>query len=262
MRLSFAGVRPSVSIPPGGINIGTAADNDVCLDARGLLPHHLKITNDQRGLLLTVSGPNTLLNGRRVREKAILRLGDQIRAGEVDMFICEGKNERPTPPPESHEDERSTVQRKVAKACLRGVSGDFQGKVVPLIGVITIGRSRRCDVTLESPQLSRMHASVEATSSGIYLRDLGSSNGTFVNGNRTRDTELNPGDQIAFDTQRFVVEAPGFKAEKSTHHEVHTPAEAFKAPKTGNLKERLIIGACVVVSAALLLVLGLRFNWF
>jgi len=50
---------------------------------------------------------------------------------------------------------------------------------------------------------------VEATPAGIWLRDLGSANGTYVNGVQVRDAVLFTGDQLAFDRNRFLIEAPG-----------------------------------------------------
>ena len=60
--------------------------------------------------------------------------------------------------------------------------------------------------------MSRRHAIIENSGDGIYLRDLGSANGTFVNGVQVRDAVLHPDDQIAFDRNRFLLEAPGLPA--------------------------------------------------
>lgn len=95
------------------------------------------------------------------------------------------------------------------KAVLRGVSGTYFGKVIPVSGRLTIGRGNDCDLVLDEPEMSRRHAMVEATPAGIWLRDLGSSNGTYVNGVQVRDAVLFTGDQLAFDRNRFLIEAPG-----------------------------------------------------
>jgi len=91
---------------------------------------------------------------------------------------------------------------------LRGVSGSYFGKIVPVRGRLVIGRGSDCDLVLDEAEMSRRHAVIENSGDGIYLRDLGSANGTFVNGVQVRDAILHPDDQIAFDTNRFLLEAP------------------------------------------------------
>jgi predicted component of type VI protein secretion system len=95
------------------------------------------------------------------------------------------------------------------RAVLRGVSGPYFGKVIPIHGRLEIGRGPECGLVLDEPEMSRRHAMIEVSTHEIYLRDLGSANGTFVNGVQVRDAVLYPGDQIAFDRNRFLVEAPG-----------------------------------------------------
>jgi pSer/pThr/pTyr-binding forkhead associated (FHA) protein len=61
---------------------------------------------------------------------------------------------------------------------------------------VLIGRSRRCDLSLRSPDASRRHAEIVLAASGWLVRDLGSTNGTFVNGQRATERLLRPGDRI------------------------------------------------------------------
>lgn len=62
---------------------------------------------------------------------------------------------------------------------------------------ITIGRVDECDVVITSPGVSRQHVRIERRGGGLVLTDLGSSNGTYVNGQRIGEpTELFNGDQI------------------------------------------------------------------
>ena len=68
---------------------------------------------------------------------------------------------------------------------------------------------------------------IEVTSSEIFLRDLGSANGTFVNGVQVRDAVLHPGDQLAFDRNRFLLEAPGMPVRRE---DAQTPTPP-SAPK-------------------------------
>ena len=60
----------------------------------------------------------------------------------------------------------------------------------------TIGRSSSCDVVIDEPELSRRHAEVSVRGSQCTIRDLGSLNGTMVNGRRVREAVLAAGDTI------------------------------------------------------------------
>lgn len=62
---------------------------------------------------------------------------------------------------------------------------------------IVFGRLPECDVRLESPGVSREHAELERTRAGWRLRDLGSRNGTLLNGDKIDDAPLAEGDTIA-----------------------------------------------------------------
>lgn len=63
---------------------------------------------------------------------------------------------------------------------------------------MTIGRSVDCDIVLPKRQVSRYHARIERDDSGYLLRDLGSKNGTYVNGQEVRGDpyRLKDGDEI------------------------------------------------------------------
>ncbi|MGE0708319.1 MAG: protein kinase [Planctomycetota bacterium] len=63
-------------------------------------------------------------------------------------------------------------------------------------GQVVIGRSRECDLHVNSPRLSRKHCIVGFGDRGLTLTDQGSSNGTFVNGHRVEQVLLRPGDII------------------------------------------------------------------
>jgi hypothetical protein len=63
--------------------------------------------------------------------------------------------------------------------------------------VVTIGRGADCDITLPERQVSRHHARIERRSRGYFLIDLGSKNGTFVNGKEINQPHsLQDGDEV------------------------------------------------------------------
>jgi hypothetical protein len=63
---------------------------------------------------------------------------------------------------------------------------------------VIIGRGSDCDIVLPRRQISRQHAQIERENGGYLLRDLGSKNGTYVNGQEVGDTpyRLKDGDEI------------------------------------------------------------------
>jgi pSer/pThr/pTyr-binding forkhead associated (FHA) protein len=73
---------------------------------------------------------------------------------------------------------------------------------------VLIGRGDDCDVRLASHFVSRHHAEAWVEQDTLYLRDLGSRNGTVVNGAPIRRaTGLEYGDIVSFGTESFVVRA-------------------------------------------------------
>ena len=80
---------------------------------------------------------------------------------------------------------------------------------IPLKGpTMTIGRDPQCDLHLDNRALSRRHAQIEKRGAAIWVRDLESQNGTFVNGARIADPQaLNGGDRI--EVGRYEVRIDG-----------------------------------------------------
>jgi hypothetical protein len=66
-----------------------------------------------------------------------------------------------------------------------------------------IGRSRRCDLVIEDPNVSRRHAELQLRSPDWYVVDLGSTNGVAVNGRKVSSARLAPGDELALGTVRL-----------------------------------------------------------
>lgn len=70
---------------------------------------------------------------------------------------------------------------------------------------LTIGRSRDNSIVLDDMLVSRQHVRITADSDGLVLEDLGSRNGTYVNGRRVERTHLSEGDRIGIGAATFEV---------------------------------------------------------
>jgi adenylate cyclase len=78
-------------------------------------------------------------------------------------------------------------------------------KILPVAGPLTIGRAPDNAIVLRDPRVSGHHASIEPFADGWLVRDLCSSNGTFVNGARRESQVLAEGDEVALGSSRLAV---------------------------------------------------------
>lgn len=78
---------------------------------------------------------------------------------------------------------------------------------------VVIGRSPYCSLVLEQDTLSRLHATVQMVGEDVELSDLGSSNGTFLNGERVgAPVKVRPGDEIRLGSVRVSIEVATARA--------------------------------------------------
>jgi hypothetical protein len=90
----------------------------------------------------------------------------------------------------------------MANWVLKFISGKYQGGEFPLEEGVTygVGRANDSDMVLVEDMVSRNHAQILVVNDVPILEDLGSTNGSFVNGERVKKVELKDGDRILFGT--------------------------------------------------------------
>lgn len=94
--------------------------------------------------------------------------------------------------------------------------------------ITLVGRKRGlCDIVIDHTSVSKVHCALARTDGLLFLRDLGSTNGTRVNGQRVTRGALLPGDELCIANAKFRVHlGPG---DPGVGH--HEQTEAFRPPR-------------------------------
>jgi pSer/pThr/pTyr-binding forkhead associated (FHA) protein len=177
--------RPPILLAPGRLTIGRSAVNDVVVDNIMVSRTHAHLECSAGSCTVEDLGSanGTFVNGRRV-SRAALAPGDRLRLGDVELVYQAGSGVIGTPPPAAwleHGGRRYTLSPAGA----------------------ALGRSHESDVVLADERASRQHARIELQGDEWVIKDLGSANGTFVNGERIRVRPLRPGDEIVIGDTRL-----------------------------------------------------------
>jgi pSer/pThr/pTyr-binding forkhead associated (FHA) protein len=100
---------------------------------------------------------------------------------------------------------------------------------------VTVGSHPDADIVIASDRtVSRLHAVLERFAAGWVIRDLGSANGTFVNGERLAgDRSLRPGDEVRVGRTRLVL--------RDSSSSTHPPTERAEAPPSLTARERDVL---------------------
>lgn len=197
---------PEVRLEAPGKTIGKGGVNDIVIDEDGVNGFHadLKVDGDTVLISDVNTETGTLVNGQKISEAMPLAAGDTITIGGVDLEVGE-------------EDANDTAAKTLVLSgtalaeigaggwSLIADSGPEKGQRIPISDRTEIGRALECDISILEPALSRKHAELEPLDDGLLLRDLGSVNGTFVNGEKIDEVRLKDQDVLQFGKIRFIV---------------------------------------------------------
>lgn len=214
MRLVFPGRdHPDANLLSGQYRLGISDECEIRVRGADWLPHHATLSVDpQRGLWLNLEKGATPVhvNARPIRECAMLRAGDIVSMGRVQFCVLlEDDPSTPLLPPRRRTPMEGAARIAASRAVLRGVAGWSHGHTFALTSDLLIGSAADADIRIESTDVAPHHARVELHGDRIVLRAEAPGNRLKVNGMLVENAILHPGDQIAIDPHRFVIEAPG-----------------------------------------------------
>lgn len=129
---------------------------------------------------------------------------------------------------------------------LQAITGEFTGQEINVERNMLVGRHQDAEILLQSTDISRKHAALLFRNDHIWVKDLKSTNGTFVNGERVeqeQEIELHDGDMLQFASFMFMILAPErYKAHlpeidvepvTTVPHDQGMPSIAERAAETG-----------------------------
>ena len=107
------------------------------------------------------------------------------------------------------------------------LTGNRVGEEIVVVDEAILGRLAACDLHIEDKLASRRHAKVRVGPDGVYLEDLGSSNGTRLHDERIREARLEDGDEFEIGHTRIRVRL------ESTHVDPAPEAAAYPGTAAG-----------------------------
>lgn len=190
--------------------IGSDTSSDVIIDIEELRPRHAKLLTDPQGAFIEpLEGAPVTVNGDRVEQRTQLQDGDWLSLGG------------------------SPFQIRLSGAAVEPQSTTSPGPTTAGESLV-FGRIPQCDVHIDSPLVSREHALLKFFDHSGSLQDLGSTNGTFVNGKRISNAvTLAPGDHIEIATFAFLFTGDGIRPLGAEEHgRVHVQVQGLSKQVT------------------------------
>lgn len=166
------------------LTIGRVEGVDLVLDDKGCSRRHCEVVKGPGGWLVRDLGSSngTSVNGEKITEHA-LNDGDTIRVGGVAL----------------------TFLARDADFALRFDKGEHAGKELPLTAQrTTLGRRPDNALTFNDVKVSGVHVEVVREGDGFVLRDLGSTNGTWLDGRKVTEVALGHGDRVKIGESEFL----------------------------------------------------------
>ena len=219
------------AVGPAPLVFGRDASADVVVGGNEVSRRHAEIQTSGEGYVLhDLSVNGTYVNGQRIGRTQLLARADVVRIGNDEFrFYADAAPAAPVRPrhtptergpvigPVGAGHQLSDTMHGVPVSELRGVatppnpelaplasllvrSGAFRGKRLPVKApVVNIGRADYNDVVIAEPSVSTTHAKLQRRDDVWVLSDLGSTNGTYVEGEPvTGETALTPGTTLRF----------------------------------------------------------------
>ena len=194
------------------LTLGSEADNDIMLNGLGIDAFHASLSVAATEVILECRNGSCYVNDIPVDSGRPLIAGDELRIGQHRMLILTPREADQLQKAAKDAVTTSTGTDSGTGWSLHAEHAKLKDQDYLIAKKSVLGRSRDCDLAVPYKLLSRHHAEFSVRDGQLYLKDLGSSNGSFVNGKRVNQARLQSGDKISFAKLLFTVTGPAVDA--------------------------------------------------
>ncbi|UTA49372.1 FHA domain-containing protein [Simiduia sp. 21SJ11W-1] len=209
------------------VTIGRDSKNDMVVDDASVAELHAEIHVNHEELTLRVLNPEqpVRVNEKSISKGARLKVNDVLTLGKVQLQVVDPKQEPKAVP--------TLVRTETTGWSLKANHAALANKVFNIAPKTVVGRASDCDIVLAAAHLSRRHAELTVKDGLLYVKDLGSANGTFLNGTQITEARVKRGDELRFDTLGFGVVGPTDDMDKTSIRSMPKPKPQAAARKGG-----------------------------
>lgn len=221
----------SYGLDKAEIILGRDPTVDIHINSPEVSRRHARLSRAEQGWQIEDLGSSngTFVNGNQISAPVVLKNGDEVRLGPGTVFVFQQPEMVSAPTRNASAEQMPTrveipktegtaqVEAPVGAAPPRlhiTVSGRETRVHTLTQAEITFGRVSTNEIVIDNPDISRRHARLVKIENGYQIEDLGSSNGTYVNGERISAPRiLQPGDQVRLgQSVEFTYEHQGVAA--------------------------------------------------
>jgi pSer/pThr/pTyr-binding forkhead associated (FHA) protein len=172
---------------------------------------HARVAPHPRGVEVEDLGSSngTFLNGARIVEPTVVEPGSRLTVGETTIEVqARGRVDTAVAPSFLSADTVASPVASPPQLVLEVVGSDGVSRTLPLDAPLEVGRDPSAGLVLDDQLVSRLHARLTPGDGEATVEDLGSRNGTFVNGDAiVAATVVRPGDQVVVGETTLLVGA-------------------------------------------------------
>ena len=174
------------------MTVGSNLENDLVVAGEDVAEFHLRIeVNDRGPLIIPLNNATVTLNGRELAQPHTVVPGDTLGVGQCVMQI-------------------GTEVERASEFYAWRIESTEGSLSVPLRGEVIVGRQEDAEICLLDEHISRQHARLFEKDGYVWLQDLGSANGSQVNGQPLQGgVRLYHGDYLLFDKIEFQIVGDG-----------------------------------------------------